>query len=333
MTNEFLDKICVKYFIRKNNLIETNRIRSLDKYWPNLRDYMKTRYSDITEFKSFGEVLYRMKYHIEHRTLCNVCGKPTPFRGLKHYLLYGDLYQKHCCSKCAANDSDTIKAHENFWINKIGLKHPWCKGSEIAEKNKQILLERYGVDNVMKSKKFRDKRDNTMIKKYGVKTPFESLELKEKIYKSMIEKYGVKSPLQSEKIKEKVRQTNIKKYGVDNIFKSKEFQEKAKETLLKKYGVDNILKLPEIVEYSHSKEVLEKIANTKRKHHTFNTSKPEETLYKILIDLYGIDNIKRQYKTELYPWHCDFYITSINTYIEVQGYFTHGKHPFNSNNE
>lgn len=70
-----------------------------------------------------------------------------------------------------------------------------------------------------------------------------------------------------------------------------------------------------------------------KRNHSLQNPKSEENIYKILVDLYGIDNVKRQYKNELYPWHCDFYITSINTYIEVQGYFTHGKHPFNPNNK
>lgn len=332
MTNEFLDNICVKYFIRKTNLIETNRIRSLDKYWPNLRDYMKTRYDDITEFKTFGEVLYRMKYHIEHRNLCPVCGKPTPFRGLKHFLNYGTLYQKHCCTKCGAIDPESIKKRENFWLNKIGLKHPWCKGSEYTEKIKQIFLDRYGVDNVMKSKEFIDKREKTMLKKYGATSVWNSPILKEKINQTMIEKYGTTIPSRNEKIKEKIKETNIEKYGVDNVLKSKKIREKIKKTNIERYGVDNILKLPEIVEYSHSKEVLEKIVNTKRKNHTFNTSKPEEHLYKILVELYGSDNVKRQYKCDRYPWHCDFYVIPKDLFIEVQGYFTHGDHPFNSSN-
>ena len=34
--------------------------------------------------------------------------------------------------------------------------------------------------------------------------------------------------------------------------------------------------------------------------------------------------IERQYKSELYPFHCDFYIPELNLYIEYQGYWTHG---------
>lgn len=67
---------------------------------------------------------------------------------------------------------------------------------------------------------------------------------------------------------------------------------------------------------------------------TFNTSNPEELLYKKLIQRYGEDNVKRQYKDVIrYPWHCDFYIPSEDLFIEVNNFPTHGVEPFNPNNE
>ena len=38
-----------------------------------------------------------------------------------------------------------------------------------------------------------------------------------------------------------------------------------------------------------------------------------------------------QYKTKQYPYKCDFYLTKYDLYIEIQGIWTHGQHPFNSN--
>ena len=37
---------------------------------------------------------------------------------------------------------------------------------------------------------------------------------------------------------------------------------------------------------------------------------------------------KTQYKSEKYPFACDFYIPEIDTYIEYQGSWTHGKEPY-----
>ena len=55
--------------------------------------------------------------------------------------------------------------------------------------------------------------------------------------------------------------------------------------------------------------------------------------YKYLIYLFGFDNVDPQhYDTEKYPYSCDFYIYSINLYIEIQGTWTHGKHPYDETN-
>lgn len=71
MTNEFLDNICVKYFIKENNLLNTSLIRSSRKRWPNLREYIETTYGDI-KFTNFGEVLYRINIYTVHTYIDSV---------------------------------------------------------------------------------------------------------------------------------------------------------------------------------------------------------------------------------------------------------------------
>ena len=44
-------------------------------------------------------------------------------------------------------------------------------------------------------------------------------------------------------------------------------------------------------------------------------------------------DIIRQYSSDLYPYLCDFYIPSLNLYIELNNHWTHGPHPFDPNNE
>lgn len=38
-------------------------------------------------------------------------------------------------------------------------------------------------------------------------------------------------------------------------------------------------------------------------------------------------------KDPRYPWHCDFYIKSLDLFIEINGIWTHGPHPFDENNQ
>ena len=79
-------------------------------------------------------------------------------------------------------------------------------------------------------------------------------------------------------------------------------------------------------------EIALKSFNTKIKHRTVNSSKPEKELYKSLVQIFGVDNVFCQYKDSRYPFHCDFYIKNIDLFIELNLYFTHGKHPFDKNN-
>jgi hypothetical protein len=70
---------------------------------------------------------------------------------------------------------------------------------------------------------------------------------------------------------------------------------------------------------------------TKKKNNTFNSSSTENKSYLILKEKY-IDVIK-QYKSELYPFICDFYIPSLDLYIECNYHWTHGSHPYDKNNK
>ena len=72
---------------------------------------------------------------------------------------------------------------------------------------------------------------------------------------------------------------------------------------------------------------------TKRKNGTFKMSKKEDKAYDILCKKFGKDDIIRQYQSEKYPFNCDFYIKSLDLYIECNFSWTHGKHWFDENNE
>ena len=76
---------------------------------------------------------------------------------------------------------------------------------------------------------------------------------------------------------------------------------------------------------------IDKILNTKKKNKTFNTSKPEKELGAKLKELYS--DLKTQYKSKEYPFACDFYIPSLDLYIEYNGSWTHGNHFFDENNQ
>lgn len=73
-------------------------------------------------------------------------------------------------------------------------------------------------------------------------------------------------------------------------------------------------------------EFKEKRFNTLVKNNSFNKSIPEEKSYILLKEKYP--DVLRQYKSTVYPYHCDFYIPSLDLYIECNYHWTHGGHPY-----
>lgn len=78
----------------------------------------------------------------------------------------------------------------------------------------------------------------------------------------------------------------------------------------------------------------ERVNATKRANGTFASSRLEDELYELLLEHFEENDIKRQYiDKERYPFHCDFYIESRELFIELNGYWTHGPHWYDSNSE
>lgn len=82
---------------------------------------------------------------------------------------------------------------------------------------------------------------------------------------------------------------------------------------------------------NHDK-ILEKQVETKRLGKRDQFSKKENKYYDYLLTIYNKEDIVRQYRDKRYPFNCDFYIKSEDRFIEIQGSWVHGKHPFDSKN-
>jgi hypothetical protein len=103
-----------------------------------------------------------------------------------------------------------------------------------------------------------------------------------------------------------------KKYGVKNYFMTNEFR--------KRYS--------EIVEENEKKKY-----ETRKENHSFRASEKENDVYRILLNKFDATDIVRQYSEERYPYSCDFYIKSLDTFIEYNGNWTHGGHPYDETSE
>ena len=149
--------------------------------------------------------------------------------------------------------------------------------------------------------------------------------------KTMLEKYGVEYASQSQEIKEKIIETNFKKYGVKYASQLPEIKEKQKITCLEKYGVETFFKANKLKDICHSEKSNAKRNKTNQiNSKLYKFSKDENNCYELLSKVF--DNVIRQYTSEEYPFNCDFYIPSLNLYIEYNGSHYHHYHPFNENN-
>ena len=289
------DKLINKIFWKDDNLMNAHKRKTKLSSHTNINNYIENRYNDSESVK---ETLYRIHYNIEERPKCKYCGKPTIFVGRKNC-----IYQDYCSNSCAGKGTD--------------------RGKKWFENQKKYNKEKYGVTcnffiPTINKKKTIEKIRETCLERYGVSSNLGIKEIKRGNY------------FANPNFKEKAKQTSLKKYGVDNFAKTKEFkelirlkkeeiQEKSKKTCLERYGVDNYIK---------TKEFKERVIESKRKNHAFNTSKLEENLYLYINEKFP--SVIRQYKDkERYPYCCDFYIPELDYFIELNGNWTHGKHPYN----
>lgn len=125
-----------------------------------------------------------------------------------------------------------------------------------------------------------------------------------------------------ENVIEKLQKTNIERYGTLCVFQNEDVKNKRKETYIKHYGVDSPMKNREFNKYWFE---------LRKKNKTFNTSKIEQKLSEYFLQ--KSIKFKTQYSSDVYPFNCDFYLPDYDLYIEIQGTWTHGLHPFNENDE
>lgn len=243
-------------------------------------------------------------------------------------------------------------------------KPAWNKGltkddprvSKNIDARNATMINRYGSLSYNNS----DKRKQTNLDRYGVENTFQSKELTkdnvEKAKQTNLIRYGFESASQSDVVKAKNRETFLTNHPgysspsqlpgvgdkISQVVKSDEVKKKKEDTFQLKYGVSYGLQSPNIMQkklettlarygtpYYPNKE---KEYQTKKKNNSFNISNPEEKMYADLCNQYGKDNVLRQYKEDRYPFVCDFYIPSEDLFIEYNGTWTHGGHPFNPDN-
>lgn len=207
-------------------------------------------------------------------------------------------------------------------IDYLGIREDRNKKIKIlnAKKGQNTKLERYGDKNYHNVEQMK----KTNLEKYG-REAFVNMK---KTAQTKLERYG--DPNYNNR--DKVIDTCLKRYGVEHYTNP----EKCKQTCLEKYGVEyssQDIHIREKISNSQIKCGNLKGYNTKKKNNTLNSSKIEKYFIEKLKPVYQ-DDIFYQYRQDKrYPFNCDFYIKSLDLFIELNLHWTHGKHRFNPNNE
>ena len=338
------DSLIIKILI-KNDKILTNSIRKINNgKYPNILEYLNSRYDDSD---CMTETIRRIEYKLEERPVCKWCGGHVSFNGYHKGSMH---YSACCCSSCHAKYTKDKRFETNikkygrknfgsaekvkeYWISHYGVDNP-AKTDFVKKKMRETNLRKYGFNCSSKSEIVKEKTKQTCLKRYGVEYTGQIEEAKEKSKKTCLEKYGSEYYIGSKYCLEKTIEFSRQNYNVDWFTKSEEIKNKAKETMLRRYGVEYSMQIPKNKEYMSylmsSYEMQERRYNTMKRNHTFNSSSTEEELFLYIKSRFP--TVVRQYKDKnRYPYFCDFYIPELDYFIELQGYYTHGKHPFDPN--
>lgn len=327
-TDSAIRRMCNKYCLNK----------SKEKQQESIENYNLEKYGvkNVAQLKSSQEKMKKtmlQRYGVEN---------------IAHSKENQEKKKQTCLKKYGVDNpakaENVKKKAEQTNLQKYGCRHH-CSDENVVEKRNKTMLEKYGYTGTLQSPAIREKFEQTCLEKYGTKNPFKNTEIREKYSQTIKDKYGVDNVAQAEISKQHYQETCLKKYGVNHALKADSVKVKRNCTVRETYGVENVSQNEAIKEKKkqaylehygvenpmQSVEVQRKCDETKTKHGTHNTSKPEDEIYQLLKQKFK--EVIRQYsKDERYPFKCDFYIPERDLFIEYQGDKSHGGHPFDINN-
>lgn len=288
---------------------------------------------------------------------CPECGRNRTKVGLDEFVRRANEIHKgkYDYSKVAYHSSrDKVEiicpVHGSFWQAPrchVYLKQgcPKCSAAEGGAK-------RRGENNVAHRDGVKQKKAETCMKRYGAKTWAASDEGRQRLHDIIMndgkldlmratcqERYGtdfwtqseegrqvLHELMSSEKMRGRVADGYKAVYGM-HYMQTREGRKKAKNA--SPYRIDGLRRKYNVTSPMKLKEVVQKGWATKLQNGTASTSKPEQVLYELLCNMFGQGDVLTQYKdAERYPFHCDFYVKSLDLFIELNAHWSHGGHWF-----
>lgn len=346
MTSDELHLKILDYFcIAKSNRTKLNPSRTnnsfLEKHYNEICDMLN--YLDNYAYDSsisLQEKLFLIQNDLHAPLKCVVCGANVKF------LSYADGYARHCCKKCACDDPHNKNSYMSSIRCRQLSKHPElgcdlsCHNDEADYYISKLFILSSGEFDGNKcshTKRWCQKHKNYVD--YIVNRYADSSDISENVYR-IINKIDelprcsvCNGPVKYISFTRGYSNTCSHKCAHN----TKEYHQAFESSMNNKYGVNYTLQsdmLKSKCYNTFSERIKSGYYDGGKSDISAYASDKERLVYNTLKPLYP--DIVQYYKDERYSnprngrrWECDFYIPSIDLFIEVQGFRTHGDHPYN----
>lgn len=191
---------------------------------------------------------------------------------------------------------------------------------EVKAKKKEKFLKTFYSKSIEEHQEWRRKNSQGGKRRWAATTEADKQKIADKV-STGIKKFWDNLSEEDKKLREQHRQKTRENWTVEEY---ENYTDKMSQSAV----LDRTKRTAE--DY---KKISEKAAKTHRKNNSFNNSKPEISLRKILVEIFNENDIITEYSDDpRYPFKCDFYIKSEDLFIELNAHWTHGKHPFDNSN-
>lgn len=314
------------------NWIKSGRLRNVEKVGRHRIVYIDESfpsYADLQEFVNIDRQKSRISDvgHVASKNakVCVICSDQHSGSGhtcsmrCRQSLIKLKFIEKYGVDNPAKSADVQKRAKENC-LKKHGVEHHFMLNAT-KEKIKNTCNDRYGVENYAQSAECHESIKMTSKMRYGVSHFSQSSLVKKKIEETNIKRYDSKCSLGNAEIKEKSIKTCQERYGSDTPFASPSIKEKIASTNLQRYGVRCIFQTGKCKAAAISKSARDKRSQTLRDKKSSKISAVEDLVFESLTQIFH--DVERQVPVE--SWEIDFYIRDIDTFLNFNGVYWHGK--------
>lgn len=238
---------------------------------------------------------------------CDQCGARTTKKYKKGNLSKyqeGLVYCDRICANQALSAGGATRVRMAATsIEKYGVENP-AKLPETRTKIEATCTEKYGASSYLGSEACRE-ATATFLGKKGVKGFLSIPEAQKKYIRSILARYGVANPSQAPEIKRKKEQTNLEHCGF--LFNTQHPEARRKFSIM--------ARTPEFQAKRHATLMRNGVFQQQASH-------GEDEVFVALVRVFP----RTERHVRVHRWNIDFYIPELDTYVNYNGVYWHGRY-------